>query len=331
MEEKHSDDIRRSREHDARIKCQSLKYETSEVEKRVLHLTGQVSMCREAEQKSRSNADECKPDREENARREESGDGDKDHRSVEEVRSKIDAAEAEENLHRDELRDLKRKMGKSGKNVGRANVINRGTIKTKASAVELLQSRMRGIFEGIECLEKGADDAVGLMKSVNQACFKQVRTTFETHVSSLLPGKVGRLELVRGNELEGGIALTVATMTSAPSLEPHSDDEPRKQDEQKRSVSELSGGEKALVGLALTCALASFKRAPLYLLDEIDAPMDEHNQERAAAAVKACFGGSQVLCVSHHAALQRNADQMLQIARDKGESSKFLRCVPNIE
>ena len=296
-----------------------MKEEILKLDARIQRLKNEVAPCRESQAKSLSKMESFKEGKDPDLPADTS---DNSYQSVEQIHGELDAVKAKENLHRNALRDLKHKISKAGRTFSGANVVNRGTIKTKASSVDMLQKQMQGIFEAIRHLEEGVEDAVSLMKGVNQACFHRVRTTFEMHVSSLLPGKVGRLELLREPELEGGIALTIYTASSTSAGD-------AKSYGQQRSVKELSGGEKALVGLALTCALASFKQAPLYLLDEVDAPMDEHNQERAAEAVKACFRGSQVLCVSHHAALQQNADQMLQLARDKGESSKYVRCVAN--
>ena len=36
-----------------------------------------------------------------------------------------------------------------------------------------------------------------------------------------------------------------------------------------KAITELSGGQKALLGLALTFALSTFKQCPLYILDEV--------------------------------------------------------------
>lgn len=46
----------------------------------------------------------------------------------------------------------------------------------------------------------------------------------------------------------------------------------------ERSPQELSGGQQALLGLALVLALSSYQAPPLCLLDEVDAALDETNQ-----------------------------------------------------
>lgn len=46
----------------------------------------------------------------------------------------------------------------------------------------------------------------------------------------------------------------------------------------ERSPQELSGGQQAMLGLALVLALSSYQAPPLCLLDEVDAALDETNQ-----------------------------------------------------
>ena len=46
-----------------------------------------------------------------------------------------------------------------------------------------------------------------------------------------------------------------------------------------RSISELSGGQKSLLSLSFVIANAIHKQAPCYFLDEVDAALDETNQE----------------------------------------------------
>ena len=52
-----------------------------------------------------------------------------------------------------------------------------------------------------------------------------------------------------------------------------------------RSPQELSGGQQALLGLALVLALASYHAPPLCLLDEVDAALDETNQVLIVALI----------------------------------------------
>ena len=81
-----------------------------------------------------------------------------------------------------------------------------------------------------------------------------------------------------------------------------------------------AGGQRTLISLAFVLAIACSGRSFLYLVDEVDAALDELNQQRVAALVHqelAHKGRGQVLCVSHHPAFQSYADHILQTHMSK--------------
>jgi chromosome segregation ATPase len=236
--------------------------------------------------------------------------------TVASVQKEVIGLLAEESAHRDELRALKgAKAHASGKASGKAaasSLANRGTLKAKVAKVATLQTQMASVSQAIEHLETGIGECAEVMRGANRKCFDQVSSSFATQVGQLCPGKTGLIEAVNPDDLADGLSLFVTAGD--------------KRAERKSNVLELSGGQKALVGLALTFALSAHRRLPLYILDEIDAPLDEHNQAAAADAIAEVFRGSQVLCVSHHAPFHRKADHIIQISR-QNEASKLMRCV----
>ncbi|CAN0251963.1 unnamed protein product [Phaeothamnion confervicola] len=85
-------------------------------------------------------------------------------------------------------------------------------------------------------------------------------------------------------------------------------------------LASLSGGQQALLGLSFVVALSSSAASPLYIFDEVDAALDLSKQDAVARLIGDTFAGSQVLCVSHHAAFHRLAGQMLPIAMGENGS-----------
>ena len=113
---------------------------------------------------------------------------------------------------------------------------------------------------------------------------------------------------------------------------------------EETSISQLSGGQKTLVGLAFLCALACYRKFPFYLLgklqmcdtceyprnmynhcnaDEVDAALDQQNQHRCARLVRHTLGQSQVICISHHKAFFKNAKTVINVKRDKNGNTKI--------
>jgi len=87
-----------------------------------------------------------------------------------------------------------------------------------------------------------------------------------------------------------------------------------------RGVSELSGGQKALLSLAFVFALAVHRPSPLYLLDEVDAALDETNQQAVAKVIASIFKDSQVICISHHRDFQTSAMHSIVLQMKNSET-----------
>jgi chromosome segregation protein len=84
----------------------------------------------------------------------------------------------------------------------------------------------------------------------------------------------------------------------------------------------LSGGERAMTAAALIFALIATKPAPFYLLDEVDAALDDANIDRFCAMVREFAAGSQMLIVTHNKKTMEMADRIYGVTtRDAGVST----------
>jgi chromosome segregation protein len=76
------------------------------------------------------------------------------------------------------------------------------------------------------------------------------------------------------------------------------------------ALAALSGGERAMTAAALIFALIKVKPAPFYLLDEVDAALDDANVDRFSALVREMAGDSQMIIVTHNKKTMELADRM---------------------
>ena len=86
----------------------------------------------------------------------------------------------------------------------------------------------------------------------------------------------------------------------------------------------LSGGEKALTALALVFALFQMNPAPFCLLDEVDAPLDDHNTERFCDLVRKMSEHSQFVFISHNKITMEIANQLLGITMQEPGVSRVV-------
>ncbi len=90
-------------------------------------------------------------------------------------------------------------------------------------------------------------------------------------------------------------------------------------------MEQLSGGERTVAALALLFAIHSFRPAPFFILDEIDAALDNANVQRVAAFIRAKAPQTQFIVISLKGSLYERAESLIGIYRDPQEiASKIL-------
>ncbi|NRA38877.1 MAG: AAA family ATPase, partial [Planctomycetes bacterium] len=93
---------------------------------------------------------------------------------------------------------------------------------------------------------------------------------------------------------------------------------------QPRSITLLSGGEKALTAIALIFAVYQTKPSPFCILDEVDAPLDESNTDVFATMVKRFVGDSQFIVITHNKRTMQYANAIYGITHaEPGVSTKI--------
>lgn len=88
----------------------------------------------------------------------------------------------------------------------------------------------------------------------------------------------------------------------------------------KQSLTELSGGQRSLIALSLIMALLQFKPAPMYILDEVDAALDESHTQNIGRLIKTRFKGSQFIVVSLKDGMFVNANRIFKTRFTEGTS-----------
>jgi chromosome segregation protein len=88
------------------------------------------------------------------------------------------------------------------------------------------------------------------------------------------------------------------------------------------SISQLSGGEKAMTCISLLMSIFKSKPSPFCILDEVDAPLDEANNQRFGLIVQEFLETSQFIIITHHKRTMQIADVLYGVTMQEQGVSK---------
>ncbi len=143
---------------------------------------------------------------------------------------------------------------------------------------------------------------------VFDSAFADVNEHFSDLVTTLFPGGMGRLSLTDPeNLLETGVEVEV-----------------RPAGRNVRRLSLLSGGERSLVALAFLFAVFRSRPSPFYLMDEVEAALDDVNLHRFLDLVHEFREEAQLIIVSHQKRTMEAGDALYGVTMAPGGSSKVV-------
>ena len=141
-----------------------------------------------------------------------------------------------------------------------------------------------------------------------QTAFTEVAAGFEKYFALLFPGGRGRIRLVDADDPESGLSIDAQPMGKKVS-----------------QMSLLSGGERSLAALALLFAIFEARPSPFYVLDEVEAALDDVNLRRFLKIVSEFRGRAQMIVITHQQQTMEVADVLYGITMETGGTSKALR------
>ena len=191
--------------------------------------------------------------------------------------------------------------------LGAVNLAALEELKVAQERRDYLDAQSRDLTEAMTTLE----DAI---KRIDRETRDRLQTTFDEvnrHFSEMFPvlfgGGQAKLTLTGEEILDCGVHV----MAQPPG-------------KKNSTIQLLSGGEKALTALSLVFAIFQLNPAPFCLLDEVDAPLDDHNTERFCELVKKMSAGSQFLFISHNKITMEIANQLIGITMQEAGVSRVV-------
>ncbi|MGA7833989.1 MAG: chromosome segregation protein SMC [Acidimicrobiales bacterium] len=140
------------------------------------------------------------------------------------------------------------------------------------------------------------------------SAFADVNEHFSSLIAMLFPGGQGRLNMSEPDDpLNTGVEIEVRPMGR-----------------NVRRISLLSGGERSMAALAFLFAVFRSRPSPFYLMDEVEAALDDVNLQRFLSLVREFRDEAQLLIVTHQKRTMEAADALYGVTMVLGGSSKVV-------
>jgi chromosome segregation protein len=209
---------------------------------------------------------------------------------------------------------------------------------------EYEQEKQRGDDLTTQCddLERSLKELRTLIRDLTrtiderfEATFHAVAKNFADVIETLFPGGRGRLRLTEAEPVgqpAGDGAEGEGEGEGEPSepLEPGIELEVRPAGKRIESLSLLSGGEKSLTAIAFLFSLLLTKPSPFYLLDEVEAALDDANIERFLTLLRTYQDRAQFIVITHQRRTMEVADVLYGVSMaDDGQSKVLSRRMPS--
>ena len=202
----------------------------------------------------------------------------------------VDVAEGDD---RDELVSRADRLEVRRGTLGQVNPLAREEYDAEKERLDDLKMQREDLEQSLEELEKLRAELTATVERRFAETFAAVAEHFEEVASTLFPGGEGRLRLVEADD-DGG--------------EPGIEVELRPAGKRITRLSLLSGGEKALGAISFLFALFLARPCAFYLLDEVEAALDDTNIARFVELLRRYSDRAQFVVVTHQKRTMEAAD-----------------------
>lgn len=170
-----------------------------------------------------------------------------------------------------------------------------------AEEYEALEARNRYLNDQRNDVVNSRDDLMTLIRDLDKtmvevfrSAFEDTAAAFEQVFATLFPGGTGRLRLENPDDL-----LTTGVLVEASPA-----------GKRVKQLSLLSGGERSLTALALLFAIFTARPSPFYVMDEVEAALDDVNLTRLLNAFEQLRSHAQLIVITHQQRTMSIADAL---------------------
>jgi chromosome segregation protein len=192
--------------------------------------------------------------------------------------------------------------------MGPINPLAESEYEALAAEVEELDKQLRDLNESRTELKKVITALDEKMVDLFEEAFADIAAYYEENFALVFPGGKGRLRLAESdNPLYAGVIV-----------------EAQPAGKKVGRLSLLSGGERSLAALAFLFAVFRARPSPFYVLDEVEAALDDANLHRFVRLVHTLSDSAQLVIITHQQQTMEAADVLYGVTLEPGGSSKVI-------
>ena len=203
----------------------------------------------------------------------------------------------------DDLTDIETKIIK----LGAINLAAPDEIEQESKRKKELDDQYNDLTEALDKLVAAIKKIDQETKTIFKDSFDSVNQKLKEMFPKLFGGGVAELTLTDDDSLNAGVILMA-----------------RPPGKKNSSISQLSGGEKALTALALVFAIFELNPAPFCLLDEVDAPLDDLNTLRFINMVEEMSRSVQFIFITHNKVSMERSDHLMGVTMQEAGVSRMV-------
>jgi chromosome segregation protein len=214
---------------------------------------------------------------------------------ADEARRRLEGAEADpaEGDDRDELAERIERLERRRESLGQVNPLAKQEYDQEKERLIELTTQRADLEESLKELETLRDDLARTVEQRFAETFASVQENFTEVAATLFPGGEGRLRLTEPEDEDEQPGIEV---------------ELRPAGKKVTRLSLLSGGEKALGAISFLFALFLARPCPFYLLDEVEAALDDTNIGRFVELLRRYSDRAQFIVITHQKRTMEAAD-----------------------
>jgi chromosome segregation protein len=221
---------------------------------------------------------------------------------LEEVRTGL-AEDAEVPAWESRLADTRGDIDK----LGQVNLAAIDELKENTERKEYLDRQHADLTSALQTLDEAMRKIDRETRTRFDDTFNKINAGLQEKFPRLFGGGHAYLELAGEDPLTAGVAIMA-----------------RPPGKRNVTISQLSGGEKALTAVALVFSIFDLNPAPFCLLDEVDAPLDENNVGRFCEIVREMASRVQFIFITHNKVTMELASQLLGVTMNEPGVSRLV-------